>query len=158
MVPSMFLNRIGIVGSLAPLALSMLACSRSSDSVPSQSRDMSISEQSAIAKRYDPSSLVQVDRVSNLPAMLRSHFKGWMEPGETNGTVPYRFIIAGASDSSALVAFEEFGYVPSTHAISYVRAKDDWVAAGKWDNVGYPTTLAELQDTIVKIELPASGR
>jgi hypothetical protein len=55
----------------------------------------------------DPSSLAEVTKIANLPESLRSHFKGWMEPGDTSGKVRYRFIVAGASDTSALVAFEE---------------------------------------------------
>jgi hypothetical protein len=67
-------------------------------------------------------------------------------------------MIAGVSDSSALVAYEEFGFVPSTHAISFVHDKAAWVAARTWDNLGYPKTLGELQNATAKIEVPASGR
>jgi len=154
----MFLNRIEMAICAAASAMTMLSCARSGDSVPSQTRELTISEQAAAARRYDPSSLFEVTRISDLPESLRSHFKGWMEPGDTNGKVPYRFIVAGASNTSALVAFEEFGYVPSTHAISYVHVNDDWVAAQTWDAVGYPKSLAELQNTISQFVLPASGR
>jgi hypothetical protein len=81
-----------------------------------------------------------------------------LAPGDTNGKVPYRCIVAGASNTSALVAFEEFGYVPSKHAISYVHANDDWVAAQTWDAVEHPKSLAELQNTISQVVLPTSGR
>jgi hypothetical protein len=144
----MFLNRIEKAICAVACAMTMLSCARSSDSVPSQSRDLSISGQETAARRYDPASLIEVTRIAYLPESLRSHFKGWMEPGDTNGRVPYRFIVAGASNTSALVAFEEFGYVPSTHAISYVHVNDDWVAAQTWDAVGYPASLAELKNTI----------
>jgi hypothetical protein len=154
----MFLNRIEIAICAAASAMTMLSCARSSDSVPSQSRELTISEQAAAARQYDPSSLLEVTRISDLPESLRSHFKGWMEPGDTNGKAPYRFIVAGASNTRALVAFEEFGYVPSTHAISYVHANDDWVAAQTWDAVGHPKSLAELRNTISRFVLPASGR
>ena len=153
----MFLNRIELAICAAASAMTMVSCARSSDSVPSQSRELSISDQTAAANRYDPSSLTEVTKIANLPESLRPHFKGWMEPGDTNGSVPYRFIVAGASNTSALVAFEEFGYVPSTHAISYVHVNDGWVAAQTWDGVGYPTSLAELKNTISQFVLPASG-
>lgn len=143
---------------LACLALMLTGCSRPSGSVPSPPREMSISEQSEIAKRYNPSSLIEVNKLSDFPSELRSHFKGWMEPGEEHGDAPNRLIIAGLSDSSALVAYEEFGYVPSTHAIAYVHSKGIWVAARTWDKVGYPTSLPELEDAIAKIEQPTSGR
>jgi hypothetical protein len=101
---------------------------------------------------------IHASRIANLPESLRSHFKDWIEPGDMNGKVPFRFIVAGASDTSALVAFEEFGYVPSTHAISYVHVNDDWVAARTWNAVCYPTSLTELTNTISQLEVPVSGR
>jgi hypothetical protein len=60
-------------------------------------------------------------------------------------------MVAGVSDTSALVSYEMFGYVPTTHAIAYVHVKSNWVAARKWDNVGYPKTLSELQDSIARL-------
>jgi hypothetical protein len=74
-----------------------------------------------------------------------------------NGEAPFRFIVADTSDTSALVAFEEFGYVPSTHATSYVHVNNDWVAARAWDAVGYPTSLTEWKNTISQLETPVSG-
>jgi hypothetical protein len=87
--------------------------------------DFSIAEQTAIAKQFDTSSLVEVTRISDLPSDLKQHFKGWLgrrreniaTPSEDDpGDLPGGFIIAGISDSSALVAHEEHGYVPTTHA------------------------------------------
>ena len=78
--------------------------------------------------------------------------------GDTRVDSAFRFIIAGASDSSALVAYEELGFVPSTHATSYVHAKDGWAAARKWDNVGYPKSLADLKTAVERFAVPVSGR
>lgn len=145
----------------------MLACSPSDESSRAPMHEMTIAEQTEIAKRYDASTLVEVDRLADLPVELRHHFVGWMErsenPGlpsanDAHGDVPYRFMIAGASDTSALVAYEGFGFVPSTHASSYVRKNADWVPARTWDNVGYPKTLAELRNATARIETPESGR
>jgi hypothetical protein len=130
-------------------------------------RDFSVTEQAAIAKQYDPSSLVEVTSIANLPNDLKAHFKGWLgqrreniappseddDPGDSSG----RFTIAGVSDSSALVAYELYGYVPTTHATAYVHVKSDWIAARKWDNVGYPQTLRELQVSIEQLSTPVSG-
>jgi hypothetical protein len=49
-----------------------------------------------------------------------------------------------------------FGYVPTTQAIAYVHVKSNWVAARKWDNVGYPKTLSELQDS-ARLALSGKG-
>jgi hypothetical protein len=58
---------------------------------------------------------VEVARLSDLPHDLKSHFKGWLgerreniaAPSETDdpGDFPGAFIIAGVSDSGALVAW-----------------------------------------------------
>ena len=129
--------------------------------------DFSIAEQTSIAKRFDASSLVEVAKISSLPSDLKSHFKGWLgqrrenlaPPSEDDdpGDLPGAFIIAGVSDSSALVAYEEYGYVPTTHAMAYVHVKSDWVVARKWDNVGYPKTLSELQWSVERFATPVTG-
>jgi hypothetical protein len=115
--------------------------------------DFSIAEQTAIAKQFDAPSLVEVTTISDLPNDLKSHFKGWLgqrreniaPPSEDDGPgdLPGGFIIAGVSDSSALVAYEEYGYVPTTHATAYVHVKSDWIVARKWNDIGYPKTLSE---------------
>jgi hypothetical protein len=163
----MCLTRVSPVVWMATSILIMSACSRSGDRAAAQLHEMSIAEQAEIAKRYDPSALAEVTSISNLPADLKSHFKGWLgqrseHPGAPSehddpGDRPGRFIIAGVSDTSALVAYEMFGYVPTTHATAYVHAKSDWVVAKNWDGVGYPKTLSELQLSIERFATPVSG-
>ncbi len=129
--------------------------------------DLSVAEQTAIAKQFDMSSLVEVTRISDLPNDLEEHFKGWLgrrrdnivPPSEDDdpGDLPGGFIIAGVSDSSALVAYEEYGYVPTTHATAYVHVKADWIAARQWKDVGYPKTLSELRRAIEKLATPVTG-
>jgi hypothetical protein len=129
--------------------------------------DFSIAEQTEIAKRFDASLLVEVASISGLPDDLKSHFKGWLgqrrenlaPPSEDDdpGDLPGAFIIAGVSDSSALVAYEEYGYVPTTHAIGYVHVKSGWIVARKWNNVGYPKTLSELQLSVERFATPVTG-
>lgn len=129
--------------------------------------DFSIAEQTEMAKHFDASSLVEVARISDLPHDLKSHFKGWLgerreniaAPSEDDdpGDFPGAFIIAGVSDSSALVAYEEYGYVPTTHATAYVHVKSDWMAAKKWDGIGYPKTLSELKSAVERFATPITG-
>ena len=129
--------------------------------------DYSIAEQMAIAKQFDASSLVEVTSISGLPSDLKLHFKGWLgqrrenlaPPSEDDdpGDLPGRFIIAGVSDSSALIAYEEYGYVPTTHAMAYVHVKTDWIVARKWDEVGYPKTLSELRLSVERFARPVTG-
>jgi hypothetical protein len=40
--------------------------------------DFSIAEQTAIAKQFDASSLVEVTSIAGLPSDLKLHFKGWL--------------------------------------------------------------------------------
>jgi hypothetical protein len=146
-----------------PLELGLIILRRSA----ARLRDFSIVEQAAIAKQYDPSSLVEVTNISNLPDDLKSHFKGWLGQRRANiappsedddpGERPGGFIIAGVSDSSALVAYEELGYVPTTHATAYVHVKSDWIPTKKWDAVGYPKTLNELQLSVERFATPVTG-
>jgi hypothetical protein len=129
--------------------------------------DFSIAEQTAIAKLFDTSSLVEVTRISDLPNDLKEHFKGWLgrrreniaPPSEDDdpGDRPGGFIIAGVSDSSALVAYEEYGYVPTTHAAAYVHVKGNWIAARKWNDIGYPKTLTELKAAVERFATPVTG-
>jgi hypothetical protein len=74
------------------------------------------------------------------------------------GDRPGRFIIAGVSDTSALIAYEMYGYVPTTHATACVHAKSDWIVAKKWDAVGYPKTLSELRMSVERFAKPVTGR
>jgi hypothetical protein len=129
-------------------------------------RDFSIAEQAALAKQYDPSSLMEVTNISNLPNDLKAHFKGWLGQRRENIAPPSEdddpggrsggFIIAGVGDSSALVAYEEYGYVPTTHATAYVHVKSDWIPTRKWDDVGYPKTLSELRLSVERFASPVT--
>jgi hypothetical protein len=130
--------------------------------------DFSIAEQTAIAKQFDASSLVEVTSIAGLPSDLKLHFKGWLgqrrenlaPPSEDDdpGDLPGGFIIAGVSGTSALVAYEEYGYVPTTHAMAYVHVKSDWIVARKWSDVGYPKTLGELRMSVEQSATPVTGR
>jgi hypothetical protein len=130
--------------------------------------DFSIAEQAALAKQYDPSTLVEVTKISDLPSDLKRHFKAWLGPQRANLPLAYQkdddpsellggFIVAGVSDSSALVAYEEYGYVPTTHATAYVHVKSDWIATRKWDDVGFPKTLNELRLSLERFASPVTG-
>ena len=74
--------------------------------------DFSIAEQATLAKQYDPSTLVEVTKISDLPSDLKTHFKAWLGPQRANLPLAYQkdddpsellggFIVAGVSDSSA---------------------------------------------------------
>lgn len=130
--------------------------------------DFSTAEQEALTKQYDPSTLVEVTKISDLPSDLKTRFKAWLGPQRANLPVANQkgddpsellggFIVAGVNDSSALVAYEEYGYVPTTHATAYVHAKSDWIAVRKWDDVGYPKTLNELRLSLERFARPVSG-
>jgi hypothetical protein len=146
-----------------PLELGVVVLSR----FVARLSDFSIDEQTAIAKTFDASSLTEVTKISDLPNDLKEHFKGWLGQRKENiappsedddpGDLPGGFIIAGVSDSSALVAYEEYGYVPTTHATGYVHVKSDWIATRKWNDIGYPKTLSELKGAVERFATPATG-
>jgi hypothetical protein len=51
----------------------------------------------------------------------------------------------------------EYGYVPTTHATAYVHVKSDWIAAKKWDGIGYPKTLSELKSAVERFATAITG-
>jgi hypothetical protein len=99
-------NKLSAVAWITASILIVSACSRSENHATSKS--MSVAEQSEIAKRYDPFSLIEVRSISDLPKGLKFHLNRWLgqrnekigPPSEDDdpGDRPGRFIIAGVSD------------------------------------------------------------
>jgi hypothetical protein len=72
---------------------------------------------------------------------MRGKYEGSGEGPEGRCCV---FIVGGVSQTSAIVAYELFGFVPSYQASAFVQGKAGWVKVGEW-NIGPASTLAELK-------------
>ena len=96
---------------------------------------------------YSPSTLVEVRKFDDLPDGLRAALKGgkYAVSGEGPEGRCCTFVVGGISRTSALVAFEIFGYVPTYQANAFVQAKTGWVKAGEW-GIGPVSTLVELKE------------
>jgi hypothetical protein len=108
--------------------------------------DVESAKQSAEAfKSYSPSSMAEVRKFDELPnglreILMRGKYGG---SGEGEGRCCV-FIVGGVSQTSAIVAYELFGLVPTYQASAFVQGKAGWVKVGEW-NMGPASTLAELK-------------
>jgi hypothetical protein len=76
--------------------------------------------------------LVEVQRFNDLPTgVIELANANYMKAMYDNP--PTRFLVGGASDSSAIVAYEQFGYVPHVHAQAYAFSDSRWIATKDWD-------------------------
>src|SRR6266702_4559690 len=119
------------IGSLhwiaAPVLLSVVACSRLEHHASAQAQ-APISEtpvSTEVFRLYDPSKLVEIRSFPDLPGGVKALANRYMS--EVFDNTPTEFLIGGASETSAIVAFEQFGYAPSYHARGYVFSESRWV-------------------------------
>jgi len=106
----------------------------------------SVASSTDASRLYEPASLIEARSVSELPDGLRQIVSGLMEaPGEGPQSRCCQFLLAGVSNTSALVAYEEFGYVGTFLAKAYVRGASGWKEAHEWA-IGSPTSLRELKE------------
>lgn len=98
-------------------------------------------------KLYSSSSLVEVRNFADLPEGLRGNLERgkYAAGGEGPQGRCCMFIVGGVSRTSAIVAYEIFGYVPSYQAAAFVQAKRGWVRAGEW-GIEPASTLVELKE------------
>ena len=150
-------TRLLLLGASVAAAISFVGCSRAhQDASPLIAA--STPSETDLAKLFDQSSLVEIRTVSDLPDGLRQDISDMMATsGEGPNGRAYEFMIAGTSDTSALVAYEAFGYVPSTYATAYVHSGSNWKAVRKWSDVGTPKTLRDLQDSVTRFATPSTS-
>jgi|ERR1700722_1919837 len=113
--------------------------------------DEIVASAAAIVRTYRPpfdsSSLNEVRRFEDLPEQLQwllrnSKYAGSGEGPEGRCCV---FLVGGVGETSALVAYEIFGYVPTYQANAFVQTKaQSWVYAGEW-TISSASTLEELK-------------
>lgn len=113
--------------------------------------DEIVTSAAAIVRSYRPpfksSSLNEVRQLEDLPEGLKSvlrqgKYAGGGEGPEGRCCV---FLVGGIDETSALVAYEIFGFVPTYRANAFVQSKAGWVTAGEW-TIGAPSTLQELKE------------
>jgi hypothetical protein len=131
------------------LLTAVASCSRTSQDAAPPATSPSVESAASTTdtfKLYAPSSLIEVRSVSELPDGLKQMVAGMMEaPGEGPHSRCCQFLIAGASNTSAIVAYEEFGYVGTFLAKAYVHTASGWIEVRGWA-IGSPTTLRELKE------------
>jgi len=93
--------------------------------------------------QYDPTSLIEVKALSDLPSQVRSLANASFMATNYDNT-PTKFLVGGVSRSSAVIAYEEFGYVPSIYAQSYVYSGSQWIPAKSWNLGSEITSLHDL--------------
>jgi hypothetical protein len=128
----------------APLLFSAVACSRSEHHAATQAQAPTSERpvSTEVFRLYDPSKLVEIQSFADLPNGVRALANRYMS--EVIDNTPTKFLVGGVSETSAIVAFEQFGYVPSFHARAYVYSDSRWVAAKAWSIDRGITNLRDL--------------
>ena len=93
---------------------------------------------------YNPAAMIEVKNFADLPDGVQALANGSFMKERFDNT-PTKFLVGGASKSSAIVAYEQFGYVPSFFAQSYVFSNSRWFAAKRWQ---LDTETIRLRDLI----------
>jgi hypothetical protein len=101
-------------------------------------------DQAGRSELYDPAPMLEVKRFADLPEGVKTLANGSFMKERYDNT-PTKFLVGGASKSSAIVAYEQFGYVPSFFAQSYVHTNSGWVAAKRWQ---LDRQIVQLSDLI----------
>jgi len=124
--------------------LSVVACSRSEHpaSAQAQAPTSETPVSTEVFRLYDPSKLVEIRSFADLPEGVKALANRYLS--EVFDNTPTKFLVGGASESSAIVAFERFGYAPSYYARAYVYSESRWVAAKEWTIGRGITNLRDL--------------
>jgi hypothetical protein len=97
-----------------------------------------------VAKLYDPTSMIEVKNFTDLPAGVQTLANGSFMKERYDNT-PAKFLVGGVGKSSAIVTYEQFGYVPIFIAQSYVYSDSQWLTAKSWQ---LGAEIVRLRDVI----------
>jgi len=142
-----FIDNLFVIGAAAMLMIIVGGCSPSPQTSQLRKPSSSQSASSNIGNPtgYDPSSMIEVQSFAALPDELKQQLNEWMTAaGEGPDKRARRFILAGVNKTSALIEYEEFGYVPSTYAAAYVHVQSSWTLVSHW-RIGTVNTLSDLR-------------
>jgi hypothetical protein len=96
---------------------------------------------------FKSSALNEVLKLEDLPEGLQVILRECKYAGSGEGPEERCcvFLVGGIDETSALVAYEIFGFVPTFRANAFVQAKAGWVTAGEW-TIDAASTLQELKE------------
>jgi hypothetical protein len=129
----------------ALFSISVVACSRAPHDVATQTLAAPIetSANTDVSKLYAPASLIEVRKFGDLPEAVKALANNsYMR--EIYDNTPTKFLVGGVSDSSAIVAYEQFGYVPFFRAQAYVYSQSQWIPGRQWAIGSEITNLKDL--------------
>jgi hypothetical protein len=127
----------------AILVTGAVACTNKSDNGGSHDASQPAND---YFKTYDPSSLIEVRNFADLPDGVKTQ-AGMDAKGEGPEGRLREFMVGGASQTSALVAYEQFGYTPTYTAAAYVYTGSKWIPVRSWE-IGKASTLKEVLSII----------
>jgi len=128
------------VFAAALISISVVACSPSphDGTTPTPAARLETSNDTDVFKLYDPAALVEVHNFDDLPEAVRALANDSYMKVMLDGS-PAKFLVGGVSASSAIVAYEQFGFVPSFRAQAYVYSQARWISGRQWD-IGWGIT------------------
>jgi type IV pilus biogenesis protein CpaD/CtpE len=145
-----FMLRIVTVQVITLAIGGLVGCARSPSQTASVLDTTATVEQAQreTARRYDPTSLLEVTHFADLPEDLKKAVRAGKVP--ERGPVDERdmggyriFVVAGVSKTSALLGYEA-GDPPQYGAIAYVKEGSQWVVVNEWDKRADARTLSQL--------------
>jgi hypothetical protein len=113
----------------------------------------SVSKDVANFKSFDASSLVEVKTFADLPDSVKALAirDGMNASGEGPNGRSREFMVGGISQTSALVTYEQFGYIPTFIADAYVHSGSEWIPVRRWEI----TSVTTLKDALNLINMPS---
>ena len=116
------------------------ACSRGPPITAGSVSESNVAASSDSGKRYDPTMLKEVKKLADLPKDVQTLADNTFMKDRWDGA-PTKFLVGGVGGLSAVVIYEQSGYVPSYHAQSYAFDDSRWVPAKEWVLQSEITTL-----------------
>jgi hypothetical protein len=138
------MHRISLCGLATVVVLSAfgaVGCSRDLPSSSASAPNVAVNGDTKV--QFDLKTLKECTQLADLPEGVQVLANNSFMRHRYDGT-PTKFLVGGAGVSSAVVAYEDGGYVPSYHAQSYVLRSSRWVADSHWQLESEVTTLSAL--------------
>jgi len=138
--------RLTVTGALkAGLTISVIALSAGSKSENNADQRTGRETRTAVVSPggLDFSSLREVHNFADFPEGVRSLANDNFMRQMSDNQFP-RFLVGGVSESRAIIAFEEFGYVPVFKAVAYEHKPTGWTYVRRWDSIGPVNDLQKL--------------
>jgi hypothetical protein len=122
-------------------AFGAAGCSREPPSGSAPAPNVAVNGDTKV--QFDLKTLKECKQLADLPEGVQVLANNSFMQHRYDGT-PTKFLVGGVGVSSAIVAYEDGGYVPSYYAQSYVLSSSRWVAETHWQLESEVTTLSAL--------------